>query len=258
MSTDWSGDDYVNVSDLQRSMARQSLDGLDFGSATAILDIGCGDGFVTRGIADSAPQAFVAGLDPSPMMLATAHRASPADVPGPRYVLGDAVRLPFGQHFDAVVSFNALHWVHDQPGVLAQIAAVLRPGGWALVQMVCETPRSSIEDVMQEVAGDARWASRFEGVTAPYFHVEPAEFAQFVAAAGLELTRSDVAEREWDFGSRDALAAWCAVGAGAWTDRLDPGDRSDFVDATVTAYESVAGAPGLIKFAQLRALMTRV
>lgn len=258
MSTDWSGDDYFEVSDLQRTMARQSLDGLDFSGADRILDIGCGDGFITRSIAASAPNAFVAGLDPSPLMIATAHRASPTDAPGPRFVIGDAVRLPYGRHFDAVVSFNALHWVRDQQRALAEIATVLRTTGWALVQMVCESPRDSIEDVMQQHTVDPRWAPHFEGFTAPYHHVHPDQFAELVKRAGLELSNCTVTDREWDFGSRDALAAWCAVGTTAWTEHLDPADRNIFVDQVVDAYEGVAGRPGLFRFTQLRALMTRV
>lgn len=258
MSTDWSGDDYFEVSDLQRTMARQSLAGLDFTGAHTILDIGCGDGFITRSIAASAPQAFVAGVDPSPLMLATAHRASPSETPGPRYVRGDAVHLPFGQHFDAVVSFNALHWVRDQQRALEQIVAVLHPTGWALIQMVCDSPRSSIEDVMQGCTSDPRWADRFDGFVAPYEHVDPDRFGVLAATAGLELTSCSVTEREWDFGSRDAFAAWCSVGSTAWTDRLDPADRSAFVDETVNVYETVAGRPGLFRFTQLRVVMTRL
>lgn len=257
MSTDWSGDDYSNVSGLQREMARLSLASLDFGDSAAILDVGCGDGFITRSIAAAAPRAFVAGLDPSPLMVATAHRASPVTEPGPRYVLGDAVRLPFAAHFDTVVSFNALHWVHDQQGAFDQIAAVLRPSGWALVQMVCEGERSSIEDVMQDLSMQPTWSAWFDEFSAPHCHSEPDRVAQMVAAAGLEVKDCVVAEREWDFGSREAFARWCAVGAGAWTARLDSADRERFVDEAVSDYENVAGRPGLFKFLQIRVVMTR-
>ena len=71
MSTDWSGEDYAAISDLQRAMAEASLAGLDFSGVQRILDIGCGDGFITRSIAGRAPGAFVAGVDPSPLMIAT-------------------------------------------------------------------------------------------------------------------------------------------------------------------------------------------
>jgi trans-aconitate 2-methyltransferase len=256
MSTNWSGDDYATISDLQRSMAEASLAGLDFSGVQRILDIGCGDGFITRSIARRAPGAFVAGVDPSPLMIATAHRESRTEIGGPRYVIGDVLRLPFGEHFDAVVSFNALHWVHDQRRALQQIATVLHTDGWALVQMVCQSPRRSIEDVAQALTAQPRWKARFTGFTAPYFHVKPDSFAGQARASGLQLTDCTVAEREWHFGSRDDFAHWCAVGLGAWTDRLDPADRPRFIDEVVAGYESVVGAAGLVKFTQLRATLT--
>lgn len=257
MSTDWSGDDYADVSDLQRTMARQSLADLEFDRCERILDIGCGDGFITRSIAEAAAPGFVAGVDPSPLMIATAHRASRADPAGPRYVVGDALRLPFSGPFGAVVSFNALHWVHDQGRALQQIASVLGATGWALIQMVCESDRPSVEDVTQELAVSARWSPHFQGFTPPYFHIDPEDFAELVRASGLELTSCTVAEREWDFGSREAFASWCAVGLGAWTDRLDPRERPDFLDEVVKNYRRLVHRTGLFMFAQLRATMTR-
>ena len=78
---------------------------------------------------------------------ATAHAAAPTDS-GPWFVVADARRLPFGPHFDAVVSFNALHWVREQQQALAEIASVLRPGGRVLIQVVCAGQRASLESVV--------------------------------------------------------------------------------------------------------------
>jgi trans-aconitate 2-methyltransferase len=37
--------------------------------------------------------------------------------------------MTYQSQFDAVVSFNALHWVMDQHLALSRIAAALRPSG---------------------------------------------------------------------------------------------------------------------------------
>jgi SAM-dependent methyltransferase len=96
--TDWSGEDYAKVSSLQRTMA----------------------GMV--------PGGYAVGADASKRMIATADAAgAPAEF-GPWFGFADARRLPFGEHFDVVVSFNALHWVPEQRQALGQIATVLRPG----------------------------------------------------------------------------------------------------------------------------------
>jgi trans-aconitate methyltransferase len=86
-----------------------------------ILDLGCGDGFLTRQIAESG--ATLVGVDSSPQMIAAAlERGVDA-----RFASGEA--LSFDQEFDAVFSNAALHWMTDQNPVLAGVHRALKPGG---------------------------------------------------------------------------------------------------------------------------------
>src|SRR5689334_22858385 len=122
--TDWSGEDYAKISGLQRSMIEEAKAGLTLGEADRVLDIGCGDGYLTRAIARMAPRGLAAGVDPSRRMIAAARAAQAPTDAGPWFVRADARLLPFGACFDLVVSFNALHWVPEQTQALRQIAAV--------------------------------------------------------------------------------------------------------------------------------------
>jgi trans-aconitate 2-methyltransferase len=254
---DWSGDDYAEVSGLQRAMITDAMAGLTFSPDEWVLDIGCGDGFLTRAIADLVPGGYAVGADASRGMIATANRAAGAAPSGPRFVVADARRLPFIGCFDAVVSFNALHWVPQQSDALGQIAMTLKAGGRATVQMVCAGPRASLESVAMNVCQSPTWATWFEGYTAPFVHVEPDRYGDVVTSAGLELERVTVTDREWDFGSRAAFERWCGVGSTAWTDRLPLSERERFVAQEVDAYEPIAGRPGLFRFTQMRAELRR-
>lgn len=248
----WSGEDYQRVSALQRAVASETLADLVLAGDESVLDIGCGDGFLTRQIAAHLPGGLIVGMDASPLMVAAAHRAESAH--GATYfVRADARRLPFGRHFDMVVSFNALHWVPQLDEALAGIAAVLRPGGRSVIQVVCATQRPSIESTAMQVAADPRWAAYFDGFTAPFRHIDPAVFADLANGCGLRVSALTVRDREWDFGSREQFTAWCSVGSTAWSDRIPPEQRSAFVDDLVAAYEPVTGRPGLFRFMQMRA-----
>jgi trans-aconitate methyltransferase len=87
-----------------------------------ILDLGCGDGQLTKRIA--AVGTTVKGLDSSPQMVAAAQAL------GIDATLGDAETLPFEAHsFDAVFSNAALHWVRDHDAMLSGVKRVLKPGG---------------------------------------------------------------------------------------------------------------------------------
>jgi trans-aconitate 2-methyltransferase len=218
-----------------------------------VLDVGCGDGYLTHQMAAMTPAGCAVGVDPSKRMIATAHAAASRTESGPWFVIADARLLPFREHFDVVVSFNALHWVPEQRQALLQIASVLRPGGRALIQVVCAGERPSLEAVAMQICQRPRWASLFEGFAAPFIHVAPDGYGELAASAGLTLMTLTVTDLQWDHGSRNAFAQWCAVGCTAWTDRLPAGDRGRFIEELVAAYEPVAGRAGLFRFTQMRA-----
>jgi trans-aconitate 2-methyltransferase len=250
---DWSGRDYSRVSSLQRTVAAETLAELVVDGGEWVLDIGCGDGFLTREIATRLPRGYIVGVDASPRMVATAGHCGPSAPAGPDFVCADARRLPFGTSFDMVVSFNALHWVPQLGEALAGIAAVLRPQGRVLIQMVCGGTRPSVESTAMLVAASERWAPYFTGFGAPFTHPDPAAFGELADGAGLRVAAMTVRDREWDFETVEQFTAWCTVGSTAWTDRLPEDDRADFIDDMVGAYQPVAGRAGLFRFMQLRA-----
>lgn len=252
---DWDGAGYANISALQRAMATHSLAAVQVRGDERVLDVGCGDGYVTRSIAARLPDGSVLGVDPSPRMIDAASQAPPSD--NIRFEVGDVTTMIFDSEFDLVVSFNALHWVRDQSTAYRNISNALVPTGRALLQFVCASERPSAEQITMDTTEDPRWSAAFEGFEPPYIHIDPATLPALAAAAGLIVVDSAVVDREWDFGSRDAFAAWCTVGCSDWTSRLDPTQVTDFVAALVDRYEAVAGKPGLFRFMQLRAELAR-
>ncbi len=95
------------------------------------LDLGCGEGRVTRDLVSLGHR--VVGLEASPTLAAAAATHDDA-VP---VVLADAVAIPLpGGAVDLVVAFMSLHDVDDLAGAVAEIARVLEPGGRAVIAVV--------------------------------------------------------------------------------------------------------------------------
>jgi SAM-dependent methyltransferase len=93
-------------------------------SGSRLLDVACGPGLVSE--AAAARGARPVGLDVAPAMVDRAR----ARCPGLEFVVGDALRLPFGEaSFDAVtMNFGILH-VSQPERALGEARRVLVPGG---------------------------------------------------------------------------------------------------------------------------------
>jgi ubiquinone/menaquinone biosynthesis C-methylase UbiE len=95
-----------------------------------VLDLGCGTGEITRRLAQVYPQAELLGVD---ILEANLERARASGDAGGRirYAPGDAFALDAADAaFDLVACRHMSQAVPDFPRVLAEIARVLRPGGW--------------------------------------------------------------------------------------------------------------------------------
>jgi SAM-dependent methyltransferase len=88
----------------------------------ATLEVGCGEGRVTRDLAERGHR--VTALDASPTLLGAAAQLDP----GGEYVLGTAEALPFADaSFTLVVAYNVLIDVEDMPAAVREAARVLAP-----------------------------------------------------------------------------------------------------------------------------------
>jgi SAM-dependent methyltransferase len=92
--------------------------------ANRTLEVGCGEGRVSRDLAARGHQ--VTAVDASPTLIRLARGADPNGA----YLQSDAAALPFAAgSFDLVVFYNSLMDFDDMEGGVREAARVLRPGG---------------------------------------------------------------------------------------------------------------------------------
>ena len=96
-----------------------------------VLDVACGTGLLSREISSRATASvYVAGLDPSPGMLAVAKELAPAI----DWNEGVAESLPFpDDSFDTVVSQFGLMFFTDRHQAVREMIRILKPGGRIVV-----------------------------------------------------------------------------------------------------------------------------
>jgi len=118
---------YDRLTGLHRGIADGLLARLAQGSApSAILDVGCGTGYLTGKIKGMFQQSRVVGLDFAAGMLDVA-RLGPEGID---WVLADSHQLPFADGgFDTVVSNLAYQWAADLQRAFSEARRVLADNG---------------------------------------------------------------------------------------------------------------------------------
>ena len=103
----------------------------------SVLEIGCGTGIVTLGIAPYAGK--IAAVDLSPQMIAQAKRkAEQASAANITFRVGDGYAVPYeDESFDAVLLFNTLHVVREPEALLREARRVLAPSGLLACAVDC-------------------------------------------------------------------------------------------------------------------------
>src|SRR5215468_10329367 len=260
--SEWDAEAYAHVSSLQRWVAEKSLARVRLDGGERVLDLGCGDGKITAAIAARLPHGTVLGVDASRSMIDFATKAhAPAAHPNLSFQVADAARLAFVEAFDLIVSFNCLHWVHDQAAVLRGIRAALAPTGRTHLRFVSRGERRALEDMIEETRRTPAWAAYFTDYRAPYVHWTPEEYRTLAERSGLRVDALEVQQEAWDFRSRAAFVAFARATFVEWT-RLLPAERQlEFIDDVLDRYRRIGdGSPSqadVFTFYQMEAELRR-
>lgn len=123
-------------------MAEWGLHQVSVPRNAAILDVGCGGGWVVRRLAALAPQSSVIGLDYSAASVAVSRETNAQEVEAGRVQIaqGSVAALPFADGtFDMVVAVETHYYWPDLPANVREIWRVLKPSGTFAV--IAETYR---------------------------------------------------------------------------------------------------------------------
>ena len=99
------------------------------GTAGSLLEVGCGTGFMLRGLRTSFPILRFAATD---ALLSSLAHAADRLAGVPLYQV-DARRIPFREEFDIVAAFDVIEHIDEDEAALREMSAALRRGGRLLL-----------------------------------------------------------------------------------------------------------------------------
>jgi trans-aconitate 2-methyltransferase len=180
----WDPATYLRYSDERARPFTDLLARVRHESPRVAVDLGCGEGALTAGLARRWPHARVHGVDSSPEMLAAAAaHAEPGRVVFER---GDVREWRPGEPVDVLISNAALHWVPGHAELLHRWAGFLAPGGELALQ-VPGNFRAPTHALLTELCRSPRWSARLAAVgPQPDAVLEPAGYLDVLTAADLD------------------------------------------------------------------------
>src|SRR4051794_20873364 len=212
----WDAADYAKVGAFVAELGGAALDLIDPQPGERILDVGCGEGTLTRKIIERG--ATVLGIDNSPEMIAAA-RANGVDA-----VQLAAEDMQFFAKFDAGFSNATLHWVLHKEQAARAIFRALKPGGRFAGEMGGEGNLANLRDALDDELIIRGYVPPAE---ASNWYASPDEFAAVYEAAGFREIDARLIERPTviDHG----VAAWVTTFRKGWLDRaaVPEAERAD-------------------------------
>jgi SAM-dependent methyltransferase len=94
----------------------------------SVLDVGCGTGAITAGIARAVERGEVVGVDRDAGLLDIA-RAEYAAIPNLSFERHDALSMDFRARFDIVTAARSLQWIANPADAVGRMASAAKAGG---------------------------------------------------------------------------------------------------------------------------------
>jgi SAM-dependent methyltransferase len=202
----WNAADYAKVGAFVAELGGAALDLLDPQGGERILDVGCGEGTLTRKIVERG--AIVLGIDNSPEMI------SAARVNGVDAVQLAAEDMQFFAEFDAAFSNATLHWVLQKEQAARAIFRALKAGGRFAGEMGGQGNLEALREALDEELIIRGYAPPVE---ASNWYASPDELAAVYEAAGFREVDARLIERPTPI--EYGVAAWVTTFRKGWLDR---------------------------------------
>ena len=222
----WDAQVYAAFSDERARPFDDLLARVGASAPRSVVDLGCGPGTLTAGLADRWPGAQVTGVDSSPAMI---EAARPHAGPRVSFVLGDLTAWQPEEPVDVLVSNAALQWVPDHRLLLPGLVAALADGGWLAFQVPGNFEAPS-HRALRAVAAEPPYAEHTTGLTRPGV-AEPADYLGDLVGLGCRVDAWETTYLHVLPGTDPVLHWLQGTGARPYLDALPEALRPSFTEA---------------------------
>lgn len=226
----WETGHYQQHAGFVPTLGQAILDRLAPKAGEEILDLGCGDGVLTKQLMETG--AIVKGIDSSESFIETC-RARSIDAE-----LMDGEAITYESCFDAVFSNAAMHWMKNPDAVANGVFRALRPGGRFVSEMGGFGNVGAIR-AMFHVLLDQRGIDPM--LHDPWYFPSPAAQTQVLERAGFNVVWTALVPRPTPLPTD--MVGWLSTFGQSFAAALDSKDRPGLYEDVAKRLETILHDP---------------
>lgn len=163
---EFDGENYKIASFHQKECGKNLISKITLQGNEIILDLGCGDGYLTEQLSMLVPNGKVLGIDASAGMIKTAKEIHRNNL---EFIHMDINELHFSNEFNIIFSNAALHWVKNHNRLLKSSYEALTVGGILLWDFGSNGNCSNFLAVIQKKICENKYKDFFRNFEMPWF-----------------------------------------------------------------------------------------
>lgn len=234
MNIEWNARGYTRDFQFVHQYGEDVLSLLDIEKGTRVLDLGCGNGALTKKIADMG--ADVTGIDASEKMLS----AAAENYPELTFRQADALSFTLEKPVDYVFSNAVFHWIDDQDRLLENIFKALKPQGY----LVCEFGGRGCGETIHS-ALEAAFEKRGLNYKRTFYFPTIGEYASVLERHGFKVTYASLFDRKTALTGENGLEDWIKMFVTLPFEGLNPSLTQEIIEETAENLKPVLWEDGV-------------
>lgn len=174
---EFDGDKYLKASKHQKEWGRKLIEELNIKKNDYILDLGCGDGLLTKIMKDIAADGYVLGIDASEGMISKAKEYESSNLEFKQLNIDD---ITFENMFSIIISNATLHWVKDHKKLLLNCYNALKKNGILRFNFAGDGNCSNFFKVIKSKIQEDKYKSYFINFEWPWFMPSKQEYEKLI------------------------------------------------------------------------------
>ena len=222
----WNASEYAKHASFVPAMASDVVKLLNPQAGEAILDVGCGDGELTKLLKENG--CVVVGIDFSPSMveMTKSHGIE-------AYVM-DGHKIRFENRFDSVFSRAELQWLTQPEKAIAGVYSALKKNGRFVAEFGGKGNVAALLDAMQNVFEEN---PDFGPFSMPWYFPSTEEYRKLLEQAGFQVNYIELIPRPTPL--KSGLEKWLEIFAEGITRGLGKEQKSKFLSATAEKLRNI-------------------